>query len=93
MSGPGVGMGIVTGSMDGYAQLNNCRVCRRVSAKVCNASCCRIYSFCSNGQLIGFVSMSLPRSTQKSEDSASRTILGPVISNAPPVLFNMRAVS
>ena len=45
-----------------YVQLNNCRVCKHVCARVCHGNCRRIRAFLRAGeQLIGFVGMSVTR--------------------------------
>ena len=45
-----------------YVQLNNCRVCRHVCARVCHGNCHRIHAFLgASEQLIGFVCMSATR--------------------------------
>ena len=62
MSVPMFAMWIAVGSMHFVAQLNNCRVCKHVCMHVCNVSCQSIHAcLCAVEQLIGFVSMSVPR--------------------------------
>ena len=52
----------VAESLHFYVQLNNCRVCKHVCAKVCHGNCYRSNAFLRAGeQLIGFVGMSVTR--------------------------------
>ena len=56
------GLSNVAESLHFYVQLNNCRVCKHVCAKVCHGNCYRSNAFLRAGeQLIGFVGMSVTR--------------------------------
>ena len=55
-------MAVALESMHFYMQLNNCRVCKHVCARVCHGNCHRIHAFlCASEQLIGFVGISVTR--------------------------------